>query len=43
MIVVNALDPEICVCVVTARCSRWEIECITAVIVFAILRLSRGN
>jgi len=43
MIAVNALDSKICVCVVAARCSRWEIERIITGIVFIILRLSQRN
>jgi hypothetical protein len=43
MIVVNAFDPRICIHVVTALRSRWEIECFNAGTVFAILRLSQGN
>jgi len=43
MIVVNALDPRICVHVVTAHCSRWEFECIITGIVFIVLRLSQRN
>jgi len=43
MIAINALDPNMYVCVVTAQCSRWEIECIITGIVFVILRLSQRN
>ena len=43
MIVVNALGPRICVRIVTAHCSRWEIECIITGIVFVILSFSQRN